>query len=89
MNAMNVMMGGAQPQTQVAMANKMPELKSMNDNQFLDFETSKVQILTLDQLKRTEKENDVYGNSLKRMYHFDIIDKVQEMCAAHGYKAEI
>lgn len=89
MNAMNVMMDGAQPQTQVAVANKMPELKSMNDNQFLDFETSKVQILTLDQLKRTEKENDVYGNPLKGMYHFDVIDKVQEMCAAHGYKAEI
>lgn len=49
MNAMNVMMGGAQPQTQVAVADKMPKLKSMNDNQFLDFETSKVQILTLDQ----------------------------------------
>lgn len=45
-------------------------------NQFLDFETSKVQILTIDQLERTEKENDVYGKPLKGIYHFDLIHQV-------------
>ena len=59
--AMNLM---AQPKVAEVAVAKQPELKSDNKNQFLDFETSKVQILTIDQLERTEKENDVYGLSL-------------------------
>ena len=84
---MNLM---AQPQVaELATVAKQPELKSLNDNQFLDFETSKVQIITLEQLERTEKENDVYGKPLKGIYHFDLIHKVEDLCEKHGYKAEI
>lgn len=65
--AMNLM---AQPRVNEVAVAKQPELKSDNMNQFLDFETSKVQILTIDQLERTEKENDVYGKPLKGMTSF-------------------
>lgn len=64
--AMNLM---AQPKVEEVAVAKQPELKSDNMNQFLDFETSKVQILTIEQLERTEKENDVYGKPLKGIYH--------------------
>lgn len=87
MNTMNLMSAAPVVATQVE--NNEAELKSYNENQFLDFETSKVQIVTLDQLKRTEKENDVYGKPLKGMYHFELINTVVDMCANHGYKAEI
>lgn len=60
-----------------------------DDRQFLDFDISKVQTLTLDQLARTEKENDYSGNPLMGIYHFQLIQQVQEMCAERGYKAEI
>lgn len=40
------------------------EVASGNDRQFLDFDISKVQTLTLEQLARTEKENDYNGNPL-------------------------
>lgn len=84
--AMNLM---AQPRVNEVAVAKQPELKSDNMNQFLDFETSKVQILTIDQLERTEKENDVYGKPLKGIYHFDLIHQVEDLCEKHGYKAEI
>lgn len=74
--AMNLM---AQPKVAEVAVAKQPELKSDNMNQFLDFETSKVQILTIDQLERTEKENDVYGKPLKGIYHFDLIHKVEDV----------
>ena len=45
-------------------------LHADNDRQFLDFEISKVQTLTLEQLSRTEKENDYNGNPLMGIYHF-------------------
>lgn len=60
-----------------------------DDRQFLDFDISKVQTLTLEQLARTEKENDYNGKPLMGIYHFQLIQQVQEMCAERGYKAEI
>lgn len=86
---MNVMMGARRTAPTVVETVATPELKSLNDRQFLDFDTSRVQMLTLDQLERTEKENDTYGNPLKGIYHFDLINRVQEMCSAHGYDAEV
>ena len=59
------------------------------DRQFLDFDISKVQTLTLEQLARTEKENDYNGKPLMGIYHFQLIQQIQEMCAERGYKAEI
>lgn len=60
-----------------------------DDRQFLDFDISKVQTLTLEQLARTEKENDYNGRPLMGIYHFQLIQQIQEMCAERGYKAEI
>lgn len=60
-----------------------------NDRQFLDFDISKVQTLTLEQLARTEKESDYNGNPLMGIYHFQLIQQIQEMCAERGYRAEI
>lgn len=60
-----------------------------DDRQFLDFDISKVQTLTLEQLARTEKENDYNGKPLMEIYHFQLIQQIQEMCAERGYKAEI
>lgn len=89
MNTMNVFMG-VRPRTATQTpAVKEESLQSGNSNQFLDFETSKVQILTLDQLERTEKENDVYGNPLKGIYHFELIHKMMDICKAYDYDAEI
>lgn len=89
MNAMTMNLMGAAPMVATKVEAKESELKSFNENQFLDFETSKVQIVTLDQLQRTEKENDVYGKPLKGMYHFELINNMIQMCAKYGYKAEI
>lgn len=61
-----------------------------NENQFFDFETQKVQILTLDQLKRTNKENRGDDRSCPHgIYHFALIQQILDMCAEHGYDAEV
>ncbi len=61
-----------------------------NENQFFDFETQKVQVLTLDQLKRTNKENRGDDRSCPHgIYHFALIQQVLDMCKEHGYDAEV
>ncbi len=60
-----------------------------NNTQFLDFEQARVQVLTLDQLQRTHKEDDIYGKPLKGIYHYELINQVISMCNEFGYNAEV
>lgn len=60
-----------------------------NNTQLLDFEQARVQVLTLDQLQRTHKEDDIYGKPLKGIYHYELINQVISMCNEFGYNAEV
>lgn len=80
---------GYMPQEEV-IANAIVVEAPRNENQFFDFEKQKVQPLTLEQLMRTNKENRGDDRSCPHgIYHFALINKVLEMCAEHGYDAEI
>lgn len=58
--------------------------------QFLDFEKNKVQPLTLEQLEMTVKENRGDDRSCPHgIYHYAMIEKMLDMCAKHGYDAEV
>lgn len=58
-------------------------------NQFLNFNEEKVQVLTLDQLKQTHKENDVFGKPLKGMYHYEVIERCKEVAMDAGIRLVI
>lgn len=47
------------------------------------------QSLTLEMLERTQHENDVQGNPLKGIYHFQLINEVLSMCQEFGYNTEV
>jgi hypothetical protein len=59
------------------------------DNKFFDFEKAKVQTLTLDQLERTHKENDVYGKPLRGIYHYALLQEIIGMCKEQNYNVEV
>ena len=79
---------GTMPQVEV-----MPqahEVEILNENQFFDFEKQKVQVLTLDKLKRTVKENRGDDRTCPHgIYHFMLVQKILDMCAEQGYNAEV
>lgn len=72
------------------MANAQTTLINAQGNaQFLDFSRAKVQGITMEQLRRTYKETDVYtGKPLTGMYHYAFLDRVTEMSDELGYKTE-
>lgn len=79
---------GTMPQSVIE--EHVAEVEVMNENQFFDFEQRKVQELTLEQLVRTVKENRGDDRSCPHgIYHFALIQKMLDMCAEHGYKAEV
>lgn len=62
---------------------------SVNEDKFFDFEKAKTQAITLEQLSRTHHEDDVYGNPLRGIYHFDLFNKVIDECTELGYNVEV
>ena len=62
---------------------------SVNEDKFFDFEKAKTQAITLDQLSRTHREDDVYGNPLRGIYYFDLFNKVIDECTELGYNVEV
>lgn len=62
---------------------------SVNEDKFFDFEKDKTQAITLEQLSRTHREDDVYGNPLRGIYHFDLFNKVIDECTELGYNVEV
>ena len=79
---------GSMPQSENAPVAVVEEVR--NENQFFDFEKQKVQVLTLDQLKRTVKENRGDDRTCPHgIYHFALVQQILNMCAEHGYNAEV
>lgn len=66
-----------------------PTIATTLDNALFDFDKAKVQTLTLEQLERTHKENDVYGNPLRGIYHFQLLQTLIEECNQLGYDCEV
>ena len=62
---------------------------SVNEDKFFDFEKAKTQAITLEQLSRTHREDDVYGNPLRGIYHFDLFNRVIDECTELGYNVEV
>lgn len=61
----------------------------VNEDKFFDFEKAKTQAITLEQLSRTHREDDVYGNPLRGIYHFDLFNMVIDECTELGYNVEV
>lgn len=59
------------------------------ETKFLDFEKAKVQELNLEMLKRTHKENDVFGKPLRGVYHYQLLDDILEECDKRNLNMEI
>lgn len=54
-----------------------------------DFQNNNVETLSLDTLKRTHKENDINGQPLTGIYHYQVIEQVAGLCALNGLNYQI
>jgi len=61
----------------------------IDETKFMDFEQNKVQVLTLDQLKKTHEENGYDGLPLKGIYHWQLIQQIKELAEANHFDVEI
>lgn len=81
--------GGFQS-TQAAAPQMAVAEEVIDSNKFFDFEARKVQVLTLDQLERTNRENRGDDRSCPHgIYHFALLHQILDMAAKEGYNAEV
>lgn len=62
----------------------LQQLNTIQSAQTFDFEAEKNIELTLDTLKRTHKENDIFGRPLKGFYHYEAIERIAEAAESRG-----
>lgn len=67
----------------------MEKEQLFDETKFMDFESQKVQVLTLDQLKKTHEENGYDGNPLKGIYHWQLVQRIVDMARENKYDVEI
>lgn len=56
---------------------------TINQSTF-DFEVNRVEVMDLQTLRRTSKETDIYGNPLKGLHHFEVIERIEAMCRKYN-----
>jgi len=73
------------------MANEIKDamLRSEDMTKFLDFEKSKVQILTLDQLRETKREKNSRGEPMMGIFHYALLDNIIGQCNDHHFDVEV
>lgn len=62
----------------------LQQLNTIQPAQTFDFEAEKNIELTLDTLKRTHKENDIFGRPLKGFYHYEAIERIADAAESRG-----
>ncbi len=54
-----------------------------------DFKMNSIETMSLETLRRTHKEDDVYGNPVKGIYHYEVIQRMADLCEKHSLNYEV
>ena len=54
-----------------------------------NFSVSNIETMSLDTLRRTHKENDIYGQPVKGIYHYEVIQRMADLCEKHNLNYEV
>ena len=54
-----------------------------------NFSVNNIETMSLDTLRRTHKENDIYGQPVKGIYHYEVIQRMAGLCEKHNLNYEV
>ena len=54
-----------------------------------DFKNNSVETMTLETLRRTHRENDIYGKPVKGIYHYELLEQAMNLCQKHNFHYEV
>lgn len=56
----------------------MEALATLNNQRQFDFQNNGIEVMDLETLQRTYKENDIYGNPVRGIYHYQVIQRMSQ-----------
>ena len=59
------------------------------ENVAFNFEANAVEAMNIDTLRKTHKENDIYGNPVRGIYHYQVIDNITALCDKYNLNYEV
>ena len=54
-----------------------------------NFSVNNIETMSLDTLRRTHKENDIYGQPVKGIYHYEVIQRMADLCEKNNLNYEV
>ena len=54
-----------------------------------NFSVNNIETMSLDTRRRTHKENDIYGQPVKGIYHYEVIQRMADLCEKHNLNYEV
>ncbi len=67
----------------------MEALATLNNQRQFDFQNNGIEVMDLETLQRTYKENDIYGNPVRGIYHYQVIQRMMDICRRHNLNYEV
>ena len=67
----------------------MEALATLNNQKQFDFQNNGIEVMDLETLQRTYKENDIYGNPVRGIYHYQVIKRMTDICRRHTLTYEV
>ena len=67
----------------------MEALATLNNQRQFDFQNNGIEVMDLETLQRTYKENDIYGNPVRGIYHYQVIQRMTDICRRHNLNYEV
>ena len=58
----------------------MANLAVLERQQQFDFQQNGIEVMDFDTLQRTYKENDIYNNPVQGIYHYQVIQRMIDIC---------
>ena len=62
---------------------------AMASRQNFDFEKNSIETMDLATLRRTHNENDIYGQPIRGMYHFKVIETIEAICRKYNLNYQV
>ena len=63
----------------------MENLAVLERQQQFDFQQNGIEVMDFETLQRTYKENDIYNNPVQGIYHYQVIQRMMDICEKHRY----
>lgn len=67
----------------------MANLAVLERQQQFDFQQNGIEVMDFETLQRTYKENDIYNNPVQGIYHYQVIQRMMDICEKHNLDYEV